>query len=282
MRESTVAELLILCSETSQPTLIVHPTAVSDVAALSWADLCAWLDAEDLHIMHQQPPRPHQDMHLTELEAAGPSTRAGLESPARTSRPGSIVGRLHPPSPNPDPPGGPHLSKLLPDTAAPKPSIHQQAAQQQRAVTETADMMMVAAMPQAAGHAASVVRFPQIEQTMAAPAVQQAAVVQSPQWSAVAHVNALDLLLQAAQAMPGNAQVALQHLQSIRMLCHACMGCVVGVEGMSRAAAPLQSMQCLCSLATAASLQQPHAQEAMWLSLRLLHGQVSDVLNVKV
>lgn len=230
--------------------------------------------------MHQQPPRPHQDMHLIELEAAGPSTRAGLESPPRTSRPGGIVGRLHPPSPNPDPPGGPHLSKLLPDTAAPKPSIHQQAAQQHRAVAETADMMTVAAMPQAAGHAASVVRFPQIEQTMAA--VQQAAVVPSPQWSAVAHVNALDLLLQAAQAMPGNAQVALQHLQSIRMLCHACMECVAVVEGMSRAAAPLQSMQSLCSLATAASLQQPHGQEAMWLSLRLLHGQVSDVLNVKV
>lgn len=228
--------------------------------------------------MHQQPPRPHQDMHLVEAEAAGPSTRLPApEAAPRASRPGSIVGRLHPPGSAPTP-SGPQQPKLLLDTANPKASLHQQAAQQQSITGEVVGMSDAAVL-QSAGQQASLVRFPQLEQTSAA--VQQPAVAQSQEWSAAAHVQAIDLLLQAAQAAPGNVQVALQHLLSIRMLCQACMTSVTGIQGMSRAAAPLQSMQSLCSLATAESLQQRHAQEAMWLSLRLLFGQISDILSTK-
>ena len=216
-------------------------------------------------------------MHLVEAEAAGPSTRLpALEAPPRASRPGSIVGRLHPPS-SASPTSGPQQPKLLLNTAAPKASLHQQAAQQQ-SITEIVGVSDAAVL-QSAGHHASLVRFPQLEQTSSA--VQPPGVAQSQEWSAAAHVQAIDLLLQAAQAAPGNVQVALQHLLSIRMLCQACMTSVTGIQGMSRAAAPLQSMQSLCSLATAESLQQRHAQEAMWLSLRLLFGQISDILSTK-
>lgn len=232
--------------------------------------------------MHQQPPKPHQDMHLGELEAAGPSSRPlGADSPPRTSRPGSIVGHLHPPSPSQDL-LGPHPARVQLDSAVPRASLHQQAAQQHGSIAETVAGMSNAAGLQTGRHAASVVQFPPSQQIMAAPEVQHLTIMQPPEWSAAAHLQAIDLLLQAAQAAPGNAQVALQHLQSISMLCQACMVFVTGAGGTSQAAAPLQSMQSLCSLATAESLQQPHAQAAMWLSLRLLFGQVSDILSARL
>lgn len=237
--------------------------------------------AEDLRIMHQQPPKPHQDISIVELESAGPSGKLhSLEVNPRTPRPGSIVGRLPQRSSTLDPsplrhstldPAIPRQSKLLLE-----PGTHSQPKQHQQSDE-------LEAPGQQAAPRASVVRFPQAEQQTSAEQVQQS-VQQSqtqPSWSASAHVQAVELLLQAAQSTHGSAQIALQHLQSIAMLCQACMSTLSEAEGKSKAVAPLQSMQSMCSSATLLSMQQPHAQDAMWLSLRLLCQQVGDILKAR-
>ena len=231
--------------------------------------------------MHQQPPKPHPDVSIVELESAGPSGRLhSLEVNPRTPRPGNSVGRLPQRSSTLDPsplrhsaldPSIPRHSKLLLE-----PGTHSQPKQHQPPDE-------LEAPGQQAAPPALVVRFPQAEQHTVAEPVQHP--VQQPQmqpsWTASAHVQAIELLLQCAQSTHSNSQIALQHLQSIAMLCQACMSTLSEAEGKSRAAAPLQSMQSICSSATLTSLQQPHAQDAMWLSLRLLCEQVSNTLKAR-
>lgn len=218
--------------------------------------------------MHQQPPRPHQEGDGVETEPSSPSRPGPLDA-LRYSKAGSMIG--HPPLPLSATATPEHLgsdSKL--------PARFQVAAQQQEG------SILEPVMAQVEGHGlSSVVRFPPIDQTATALPVQaQDQQVQSNElWSASAHLQAVELLLDAAQHTPSSPQLALQHLQSISLLCQSCMGCLSSVQAAGRAAAPLQSMQSMCDSATEEALKQAHAQHALWVSLRLLCRTVVQALS---
>lgn len=223
--------------------------------------------------MHQQPPRAHQDADAVESEPGSPS-KPGLLDALRYSKAGSMIGR--PPHSAAAPPGfenkAPARSPLSLTHEAPQLAARQEGS------------LIAAAAPslQIERHGLSVVRFPPVDQ--AVPVQPMQATAQQHQttelWSASAHLQAVELLLDAAQNTSSSPQVAMQHLQSISLLCQSCMVSLSGVQAADRAAAPLQSMRSMCDSATEAGLQQAHAQHALWMSLRLLCRTVVQVLRV--
>jgi len=240
-------------------------------------DTNACVNAEDLRIMHQQPPRAHQDADAVESEPGSPSKPGLLESLAlRYSKAGSMIGR--PPVMAHSAAAAPGLENKAP-ARLPLSLTHE--APQLAAQQEGSSLAAAAPSLQIDGHGLSVVRFPPIDQ--AAPVLPMRATDQQHQtaelWSASAHLQAVELLLDAAQNTSSSPQVALQHLQSISLLCQSCMVSLSGVQAAGRAAAPLQSMRSMCDSATEAGLQQAHAQHALWVSLRLLCRTVVQILR---
>ncbi len=239
-------------------------------------DTTACVNAEDLRIMHQQPPRAHQDADAGESEPGSPS-KPGLLDALRYSKAGSMIGR---------PPAMAHSAAAPPglENKAPARSPLSLTHEAPQLSAQQEGSLLTAAAPslQVDGHGLSVVRFPPIDQ--AVPVQPMQATDQQHQtaelWSASAHLQAVELLLDAAQNTSSSPQVALQHLQSISLLCQSCMASLSGVQAAGRAAAPLQSMRSMCDSATEAGLQQAHAQHALWVSLRLLCRTVVQVLRV--
>ncbi|DBA93880.1 TPA: hypothetical protein ACH3X3_013925 [Trebouxia sp. C0006] len=231
---------------------------------------------EDLRIMHQQPPRAHQDADAGESEPGSPS-KPGLLDALRYSKAGSMIGR---------PPVMAHFAAAPPglENKAPARSPLSLTHEAPQLSAQQEGSLLTAAAPslQDDGHGLSVVRFPPIDQ--AVPVQPMQATDQQHQtaelWSASAHLQAVELLLDAAQNTSSSPQVALQHLQSISLLCQSCMASLSGVQAAGRAAAPLQSMRSMCDSAAEAGLQQAHAQHALWVSLRLLCRTVVQVLRV--
>lgn len=211
--------------------------------------------------MHQQPPRPHREADAPDAEPSNVS-KGGAPEPQglRFSKAGSMIGR--PPvttqAAAPQLPARSSQATVLPQPLSPAPQESN---------------------PQGGGQNMSMVRF---SQPHSAPQPLQAVEQQQSDelWSAAAHLQAIEMLLDVARHTPSSPQVALQHLQSISLLCQACMASLTGVQGASKATAPLQSMQSLCQSATEASLQQAHAQHALWVSLRLLCRTVSSSFNM--
>ena len=217
--------------------------------------------------MHQQPPRPHQEGDAVEAEPSSPS-RPGTLDALRYSKAGSMIGHPLLPLSATATPEHPGLESKL-------PARFQVAAQQQEG------SILEPVTAQGEGHGVSLVRFPPTDQTATALPVQaQDQQLQSNElWSASAHLQAVELLLDAAQHTSSSPQLAVQHLQSISLLCQSCMGCLSSVQAAGRAAAPLQSMQSMCDSATEEALKQAHAQHALWVSLRLLCRTVVQALN---
>ena len=213
--------------------------------------------------MHQQPPRPHQEAGSPDAEPSDPRASEAL----RFSKAGSMIGR---------PPVTTHTAATA---TAQLPARSSQAMVTQELQQEGAGTSSGPSIVQGGGQQVSMVQHAHAHQAPAAqplPALQQ----QSDQlWSAAAHLQAVEMLLDAAQQTPSSPPVALQHVQSISLLCQSCMASLTGVQRASKAAAPLQSMQSLCQSATEASLQQPHAQHALWVSLRLLCRTVSSTFD---
>lgn len=219
---------------------------------------CAELYAEDLLIMHQQPPRPFQEAESPDAEPSN----LRLSEALRFSKAGSMIGR---------PPVTTHTA-----ASAQLPARSSQATVIQESQQENAGPSSGPSVPQGGGQKISTVRLSQAHQALAAQPLQ--ALEQQPDelWSAAAHLQAVEMLLDAAQHGPSSPQVALQHVQSISLLCQSCMASLTGVQRAGKAAAPLQSIQSLCQSATEASLQQAHSQHALWVSLRLLCRTVSN------
>ena len=217
--------------------------------------------------MHQKPPRPHHEADAPDAEPSNVSKGGATE--LRFSKAGSMIGRP-PVTTHTAAAGGAQLparsSHATVIQASPSP------AQQ-----ESTGLASGPSNLQGGGQNVSMVRFSQAHQVSAAQALQ--AVEQQPSselWSAAAHLQAVDMLLDAAQHTPSSPQVALQHAQSISLLCMSCLTSLTGLQRASKAVAPLQSMLSLCQSATEASLQQSHAQHALWVSLRLLCRTVSS------
>ncbi len=227
--------------------------------------------------MHQQPPRPHQDADVVEPEPASPSRPGPLDA-LRYSKAGSMIGRppltVHAASAGPDRPGQ--------DNQPPARSPLSLTLQTPQLATQQVGSMLSPAAPSllVGGPGMSTVRFPDIDQAAGATPVQAPAQQQSNGlWSASAHLQAVELLLDAAQHTSSSPQVALQHLQSISLLCQSCRASLSSVQAAGRAAAPLQSMQSICDSATETALQQAHAQHALWVSLRLLCRTVAQAFE---
>ena len=239
-------------------------------------DTIICVSAEDLRIMHQQPPRAHQDAGAVENEPGSPS-KPGLLDALRYSKAGSMIGQ---------PPTIAHSAAVPPglEGKAPARSPLSLTHEAPSLAVQQEGSLLAAAAPslQIDGHGLSVVRFPPVNQAVPVQPVQ--ATDQQHQsaelWSASAHLQAVELLLDAAQNTSSSPQVALQHLQSISLLCQSCMASLSGVQAAGRAAAPLQSMRSMCDSAAEAGLQQAHAQHALWVSLRLLCRTVVQVLHV--
>ena len=218
--------------------------------------------------MHQQPPRPHQGADAMEAEQSAASKVGALDA-LRFSKAGSMIGR---------PAAAAHATTATQDNRLPARTsqatlTHESPAQQEGAAPG-------AAASQGAAQRTSVVRFPHEDQVVALqspPAAEQHQL--DDWWSAAAHLQAVEMLLNAAQHVPSSPQVALQHLQSISLLCQSCVASLAGVPGARTVAAPLHSMQIMCASATETSLQQPHAQHALWVSLRLLCRTVNSTFD---
>lgn len=220
--------------------------------------------------MHQQPPRPHREADGPDAEPSNVS-RGGAAEPQglRFSKAGSMIGRPPVTTQAAAPQLPARLSQATVLQEAPSPA-------QQESIGVSAGPSNL----QGGGQNLSMVRFSSQPHSAAQPpqAVEQQ---QSNElWSAAAHLQAVEMLLDVARQTPSSPQVALQHVQSISLLCQACMASLTGVQGASKATAPLQSMQSLCQSATEASLQQAHAQHALWVSLRLLCRTVRSTFDM--
>ena len=221
--------------------------------------------------MHQQPPRPHQEGDGLEIEPSAPS-KVGPLDPLRFSKAGSMIGR---------PPIAVHATTAGQDNRLPaRTSLAVMNHESQPPAQQEGTATFGASALQGAGQNTSVVRFPQVDQ---APAYQAPAAPEQQrpnEWrNASAHLQAVDMLIDIAQRTPSSPQVALQHLQSISLLCQSCIAALAGIPGANKAAAPLQSMQSMCQSASEASLQQPHAQHAIWVSLKLLCRLVNSTFD---
>ncbi len=220
--------------------------------------------------MHQQPPRAHQDADAVENEPGSPS-KPGLLDALRYSKAGSMIGR---------PPIMAHSAAAPPglENKAPARSPLSLTHEAPQLAAQQEGSLLAAAAPslQIDGHGLSVDQAVPVQPMQATDQQHQTAEL----WSASAHLQAVELLLDAAQNTSSSPQVALQHLQSISLLCQSCMVSLSGVQAAGRAAAPLQSMRSMCDSATEAGLQQAHAQHALWVSLRLLCRTVVQVLRV--
>ena len=221
--------------------------------------------------MHQQPPRPHHEADAPDAEPSNVSKGGATE--VRFSKAGSMIGR---------PPVTTHIaaggSPQLPARSS-QATVFQ--APPSPAQQESTGLSSAPSDLQSGGQNMPMVRFSQAHQASAAQPLQAIEQQQSSElWSAAAHLRAVEMLLDAAQHTPSSPQVALHHAQSISLLCQSCMASLTGVQRASKAVAPLQSMQSLCLSATEASLQQPQAQHALWVSLRLLCRTVSSTLDM--
>ena len=221
--------------------------------------------------MHQQPPRPHQDADGLEAEPSAPSKMGPLDA-LRFSKAGSMIGR---------PPVAVHATTAGQDNRLPAHTSlaatnHESQPQGQQEGTAAFGTSPL----QVAGHTMSVVRFPHDDQVPAnhAPAASEQQ-RSNEWWNASAHLQAVDMLIDVAQHTPGSPQVALQLSQSISLLCQSCIASLAGIPGASKAAALLQSMQSICQTAIEASLQQPQALAALWVSLRLLCRTVKSTFD---
>lgn len=243
-------------------------TVLRAVDMCSTHNVCAEL-AEDLHIMHQQPPRPHREAEAPDAEPSNVSKGGAAEPQGlRFSKAGSMIGRPPVTAQAAAPQLPARLSQATVVQELPSPA-------QQEGTGLAAGPSNV----QGGGQNMSMVRFSQPHspsQPLQAVEQQQS----NELWSAAAHLQAIEMLLDVARHTPSSPQVALQHAQSISLLCQACMASLTGVQGASKATAPLQSMQSLCQSATEASLQQAHAQYALWVSLRLLCRTVSSTFTM--
>ena len=224
--------------------------------------------------MHQQPPRPHHEADAPDAEPA--SVSKGGATDLLFSKPGSTSGRR---------PGTTHIAAA--GGSAQLPARSSQATQIQAspspAQQESTGLASGPSNLQGGGQNMSMVRFSQAHQSEASAAQPAQAVEQQQSnelWSAAAHLQAVEMLLDAVQHTPSSPQVALQHAQSISLLCKSCVASLTGLQRASNAVAPLQSMLSLCQSATEASLQQSHAQHALWVSLRLLCRTVSSTFDM--
>lgn len=216
--------------------------------------------------MHQQPPRPHLEADSPDVESSNLRASEAL----RFSKTGSMIGR---------PPVTTHTAATVVTGAAQTPARSSQATVIQETQQEGAGLSSGPSVMQGGGQKASMVRLSHAHQGPAAqplPALQQQP---DEQWSAAAHLQAVEMLLDVAQHTPSSPPIALQHVQSISLLCQSCMASLTDIQRASKAAAPLQSIQSLCQSATEASLQQPHAQRALWVSLRLLCRTISSTFD---
>ena len=222
--------------------------------------------------MHQQPPRPRQETEAIEAE---PSTVSRPGDAARHSKAGSMIGR---------PPLLTHAAQVESDRSG------QEGKLPARSMTSHTSPVMVqqeglplslAAPVGGHGQGLPMTRFAGGQAF--APSGQPSA--QQSQWSVVmsdaaAHVQAVQLLLEAAQQTSNHPAMALQHLQSVSLLCQSCLANMPSGQTNSRAAvAAMQSIQSICETATEESLAQPHAQHALWVSLRQLCRTIAQPLE---
>lgn len=218
--------------------------------------------------MHQQPPRPP---HEADAPYAEPSSVSKGATELRFSKAGSMIGR---------PPVTPHIVAAGGSAQLPARLSHATVTQESPspAQQESIGLSPGPSNLQGGGQNMSMVRFSQAHQTSAAQPLQAVEQQQSNElWSAAAHLQAIEMLLDAAQYTPSSPQVALQHAQSISLLCQSCMASLTGTQSANKAVAPLQSMQSLCQSATEGSLQQ---SPALWVSLRLLCRTVSSTFDM--
>ena len=218
--------------------------------------------------MHQQPPRPHHEADAPDAEPSNVSKGGATE--LRFSKAGSMIGR---------PPVTAHIAAV---GGSPQlPARSSQATVIQASPSPAQQESTGLSSGPSGGQNMSMVRSSQAHQASAALPLQAVEQQQSSElWSAAAHLQAVEMLLDAAQHTPSSPQVALHHAQSISLLCQFCMASLTGVQRAMKAVAPLQSMQSLCLSATEASLQQPQAQHALWVSLRLLCRTVSSTFDM--
>ncbi|KAK9808775.1 hypothetical protein WJX72_003363 [[Myrmecia] bisecta] len=93
--------------------------------------------------------------------------------------------------------------------------------------------------------------------------------------SVAGHLQAVQLLCQAAEGENVAAEAALQHMQSIGLLCRTCLR---GMPPNTPAAAALQSLSALSSSAGLAGLQQPATKKALLRSLHVLAASAEEAL----
>ena len=223
--------------------------------------------------MHQQPPRPHHEADAPDAEPSNMSKGGATE--LRFFKAGSMIGR---------PPVTTHVAAAGGSAQLPARLSHatvtQESPSDSPAQQESIGLSSGPSNLQGGGQNMSMVRFSQAHQASAAQPLQAVEQQQSNElWSAAAHLQAIEMLLDAAQHTPSSPQVALQHAQSISLLCQSCIASLTGIQSANKAVAPLQSMQSLCQSATVASLQQSHGI-ALWVSLRLLCRTVSSTFDV--
>lgn len=220
--------------------------------------------------MHLQPPRPHQEADAPDAEASNLS-KGGASEALRFSKAGSMIGR---------PPVMTHTAATAAAQLPARSSLAMVIQESPSPAQQEPGLSSGPSVPHSGGQNVSIVRFPHAHQASVDQPLQALEQQSNKLWSAAAHLQAVEMLLDAAQHTPSSPQVALQHLQSISMLCQSCLASLTAIQRASKAAAPLQSMQSMCQSATEASLQQPHVQHALWISLRLLCRTVSSNFDV--